>query len=80
LTATTYDGATGTLSASGDAGEATDTGPLLAFHPGPTEDDVEVEVRGLDEPVVEEIQRGGVLISARPEGGPWELQVTPARS
>lgn len=76
LTATTYDAATGALSASGEATGA--TGPLLAFHPGPTADDVQVVVRGLAEPVVEEIQGGGVLISARPEGGPWELRVTRA--
>jgi hypothetical protein len=34
-----------------------------------------VDVRGLDEPVVEEIEGGGLLIRARPEGGPWELRV-----
>lgn len=73
LTGTSYDDSTGALSA---AGEATgDPGPLLAFHPGPVADDIRVDVRGLAEPVVEELEGGGVLISAAAEGGPWELRV-----
>jgi endoglycosylceramidase len=74
LTATNYDDATGRLSASGEAPSGS-AGPLLAFHPGPTADDVRVDVRGLSGPVFEEIEGGGVLIRARPEGGQWVLQV-----
>ena len=76
LVATTYDPTTSALIASGEA-EDRGAAPLLAFHPGPRADDVTVTVEGLGNPDVDELKGGGVLVRARPEGGPWEIRVEP---
>ena len=71
LTATSYDPAT--RRADGDRRGDGTTAPLLAFHPGPTAEDVEVTVRGLGEPEVEELEGGGLLIQRAGRG--WRAWV-----
>ncbi|MGQ0803075.1 MAG: glycoside hydrolase family 5 protein [Actinomycetota bacterium] len=78
LTATTFDPATGTLIAAGEAGSG--RAPLVAFHPGPRTKDAEVTVDGLAEPKIEELEGGGLVIRAKPKGGAWELRVEPVNA
>jgi endoglycosylceramidase len=75
LLATTYDATTGVLVASGEATET--AGRLVAFHPGPDANDLDITVNGLGKLEIEELGGGGLLIRAKPEGGTWELRVTP---
>lgn len=75
LRATQYDPETGTLRASGTGPRR--AGPMVAFHPGPTAEDVDVAVTGLAEPEIDELPGGGLLITADPEGGRWKLRIEP---
>lgn len=76
LESTSYDDATGSLAAAGNAGDG-DAGPLLAFHPGPRAVNVDARVVGLGRPDVESLAGGGVLIRAKPRNGAWQLEVGP---
>ena len=73
-----YDHAKGTLVAWGRA--ARDDGELVAFWPRSKHGGVRTAVKGLGTPKVHRAPGGGVVVSARPNGGRWSLAVGGGRA
>jgi endoglycosylceramidase len=82
ISASRWDHRAGALVASGRATEA-DAGravTLVAFHPATRPGDVRITVAGLGRPTVRRVPGGGLLVSARCQGGAWSIRVTRAGS